>query len=342
MIRVLDARLDDGSPCIILESVGTITMAAAVGADGPRPGEEAIELVRTVAGVLEDAHRLGLAHGRLGPGQVFLVDGRPRLDFTGIDAGFPVGSTSARMLDLACRDSRASGGPASDRAADLYGLGVLIVWLLTGGTSPADRASCIAGRVADSRLGDLVRELLADEPADRPSAREVRERLSGTASDAGAAPVPFDATDDWSAPAAGLVPSSWPTRPGKSDSLIVGFGLKSDIPAHGTLVLDAGCPRLGRYRLLDKLGEGGQGIVYRAEDPAQGITVAIKVLRSDRADDATVLRRFRKEARLMAEANNPQVVNLLEFNEEDGIPYLVLEFVAGDSLSGLLTDRARL
>ena len=63
------------------------------------PGEEAIELVRTVAGVLEDAHRLGLAHGRLGPGQVFLVDGRPRLDFTGIDAGFPVGSTSARMLD---------------------------------------------------------------------------------------------------------------------------------------------------------------------------------------------------------------------------------------------------
>src|SRR5207253_6807483 len=55
-----------------------------------------------------------------------------------------------------------------------------------------------------------------------------------------------------------------------------------------------------------------------------------------------VLRRFRKEARLMAEANNPYVVNLLEYNEEDGVPYLVLEFVAGASLSKLLAERTRL
>ncbi len=109
-----------------------------------------------------------------------------------------------------------------------------------------------------------------------------------------------------------------------------------------TLVLDAGRPRLGRYRLLDKLGEGGQGVVYRAEDPAEGGIVAIKVLRTDRSGNALGLRRFRKEARLMAEANNPHVVNLLEYNEEDGIPYLVLEFVAGESLARRLEERTRL
>ena len=94
--------------------------------------------------------------------------------------------------------------------------------------------------------------------------------------------------------------------------------------------------------MLEKLGEGGQGIVYRASDPADGSVVAIKVLRSEKAGNPTVLRRFRKEARLMAEANNPHVVNLLEFNEDDGIPYLVLEFVAGESLGKLLEEKTRL
>src|SRR5262249_34076332 len=113
-------------------------------------------------------------------------------------------------------------------------------------------------------------------------------------------------------------------------------------PVPKPLALEARRPRLGRYRLLEKLGEGGQGGVYRAEDPAEGSIGAVKILRTDRTADGAVLRRFRKEARLMAEANNPYVVNLLEDNEEDGLPYLVLEFVAGESLSHWLVERTRL
>ena len=60
------------------------------------------------------------------------------------------------------------------------------------------------------------------------------------------------------------------------------------------------------------------------------------------AANQTVLKRFHKEGRLMAEANNPHVVNLLEHNEDDGIPYLVLEFVAGASLGQLLEEKSRL
>src|SRR5205085_7451385 len=103
---------------------------------------------------------------RLGPGQVWLVDGNPpKLDFTGVDAGFPAGSDASRALDAACRDPQADGGLAAGRAGDLYSLGVLFVWLLTGRTDRSDRALAAAGLDAGSSLGGLIRELLVDDPA---------------------------------------------------------------------------------------------------------------------------------------------------------------------------------
>ena len=82
--------------------------------------------------------------------------------------------------------------------------------------------------------------------------------------------------------------------------------------------------------------------MYRAQDLADNSIVALKVLRTDRAVRPEALKRFRKEARLLAESNNPHVVNLLEFNDEDSIPYLVLEFVAGKNLHDLITEQTRL
>ena len=145
----------------------------------------------------------------------------------------------------------------------------------------------------------------------------------------------MDATGNWVMPSAGLSQSSLLAQSARAESVVDGFGA-------GTIILDKGVPRLGRYRLLEMLGEGGQGVVHRAEDPSDGSIVAIKILRTDRVDNPDVLRRFRKEARLMAEANNPHVVNLIEFNEDDGIPYMVLEFVAGESLGHLLAKQVHL
>ena len=118
VVRVLDPGLDRDPPHVALEWVGGTTLADAAGSSAPMPRAAATELAGSLAAALEEAHRLGLAHGRLGPGQVFLVNGRPRLDFTGIDAGFPVGSPASRALDADCRDpqSDAGGGPAADRA----------------------------------------------------------------------------------------------------------------------------------------------------------------------------------------------------------------------------------
>ena len=84
------------------------------------------------------------------------------------------------------------------------------------------------------------------------------------------------------------------------------------------------------------------GAVYRGEDPADGSPVAIKVLRGSWARRPEALRRLYKEARLLAEANNPFVANLIELNEDDGVHFLALEYVRGSSLADVLARRGRL
>ena len=318
-IRVLELGLEHDPPYIVMEWVGVTTLADSLRASGSKSRQEAIELIHAVAGAIKSAHRLGLPHGRLSPGQVLLAGPtQTKLDFTGAEVGFPGEPEPV---------PNASNVTAS-AAADLYSLGALLAWLLSGRRDRIREVPSEADLTDASFLGDLVRDLLADDPSERPTAREVLQRLDELL-------TPIDATGNWATPDDGLAQSSLLARPIRAESVVECFGA-------GTIVLDKGAPRLGRYRLLEKLGEGGQGVVHRAEDPADGSIVAIKILRTDRVDNPEVLRRFRKEARLMAEANNPHVVNLLEFNEDDGIPYMVLEFVAGDSLGQLLAERARL
>jgi serine/threonine protein kinase/class 3 adenylate cyclase len=91
--------------------------------------------------------------------------------------------------------------------------------------------------------------------------------------------------------------------------------------------------KLGRFRLLEMLGRGGMGEVYRAVDTSDNTIVAIKTLLPEFARKADALRRFNKEARLLREVNNPHVANLLELNEDDGIHYIAVEFVAGQSVA---------
>ncbi len=105
----------------------------------------------------------------------------------------------------------------------------------------------------------------------------------------------------------------------------------------------SGEPRvLGPYTLEEELGRGGMGIVFRAHDAALGRTVAVKVLRPELADEqarARVLREARAAARFRHE--HAVVVHAVD-HTPDGLPYLVMEHVAGPSLAGLLHSRGRL
>ena len=97
---------------------------------------------------------------------------------------------------------------------------------------------------------------------------------------------------------------------------------------------------LGKYRIERIIGSGGMGTVYEAEDLRLGRPVAIKVLRPAAGDFGDMGRRFRREARTIAQVTHPNLVTLLEFDLlDDGTPAMVMERVEGGSLRELLQRR---
>jgi len=98
--------------------------------------------------------------------------------------------------------------------------------------------------------------------------------------------------------------------------------------------------QLGKYLIEAELGRGGMGVVYRAHQPSLERTVAIKLLSSDLIGDPDGVRRFRLEAKSVAKLNHPNIVQVYDIEEEENLLYLVMEFVDGESLDGLITKEA--
>src|SRR6266536_1672023 len=94
--------------------------------------------------------------------------------------------------------------------------------------------------------------------------------------------------------------------------------------------------KLGPYEILGPLGAGGMGEVYRARDTRLDRLVAIKALPDAFARDPTRLARFQREARLLASLMHPNVAAIHGLEEADGAPYLVLEYVEGETLADRL------
>ncbi len=91
--------------------------------------------------------------------------------------------------------------------------------------------------------------------------------------------------------------------------------------------------KLSHYELLDKLGEGGMGALYRARDTRLNRTVAIKVLRDGNAHDPDLAQRLLQEARAASQLNDPRIVTIYEVDESPGREFIAMEYVAGEPLS---------
>ncbi|HEV3255671.1 MAG TPA: protein kinase [Gemmataceae bacterium] len=97
--------------------------------------------------------------------------------------------------------------------------------------------------------------------------------------------------------------------------------------------------KLGKFELIDVVGTGAFGTVYMARDPELHRTVAIKVPRSGSLGSRESMDRFLREARSVAQLRHPSIVPVHEVGQEDGLPYLVSEFVRGTTLADVLTGR---
>lgn len=90
---------------------------------------------------------------------------------------------------------------------------------------------------------------------------------------------------------------------------------------------------LGHFRLIEEIGAGGMGVVYRAWDTRLERDVAVKVLNAKTLSDASARKRFRREALILSRLNHPNVEAVYDFHSEQGVEYLVLEYVPGTSLN---------
>jgi serine/threonine protein kinase/class 3 adenylate cyclase len=194
-----------------------------------------------------------------------------------------------------------------------------------------------------TRLGALLRRwfptdaiaqaMMSSNPAERPTADEVARHFARIPSQVAVSSVALDVT------AVSEIAADVPDE--------------IDPPAE--VGLRPG-DRVGRFVLREQLGEGGMGTVFKADDPLDGTTVAVKVLRPTVASNEAARKRFVKEARLAAAVNTPFVTRLIEANTDGERSYLALEFVAGESVGraikrgdrfdertalGLIADAAR-
>jgi serine/threonine protein kinase len=97
--------------------------------------------------------------------------------------------------------------------------------------------------------------------------------------------------------------------------------------------------QLGSYLILDLLGAGGMGEVYRAKDSRLDRTVALKVLSPDVSSDKRRMMRFRQEAKVASSLNQPNILTIFEFGEADGLSFLATEFIDGETLRNYLRGK---
>lgn len=133
---------------------------------------------------------------------------------------------------------------------------------------------------------------------------------------------------------------------------LLGDSIKSMLPSSGYAIFALYAPnrtvrvnrptKIGKYEVIDVIGRGGMGVVYKATDPFLDRTVAIKMMTGGYAEEPDLLKRFYREAQSTASLQHPNIVTVYDLGDQDGNPYLVMEYLEGESLDASISARRAL
>ncbi len=279
---------------------------------GPRPIPTAHVLVRDLLGALEHAHARGVILRRIVPMSLMLeISGRAVItDLRYANwclAHIPPDDQGASG-PFAAPEVRAGG--TGEPASDAYAVAAIVYYALTGQEPDADPAKIVPPRrlrpAVPKALERVLLRALQLQPADRYFT--ATEMLEDFVSDAG----------------------------------------EFQGPAAAPHVLEAGFERRLRralgddYELLEEIGWGGFGRVYRARDLGLEREVAMKVLHPSLTADFGVIERFRREAQLAARLRHPNIVSIYDIRERAGLQWYTMELVPGSNLAQLVRERGPL
>ncbi len=315
LLQIAARDLDSSSPWIaLLRNEGS--PLSEVIKQKPVDEDTTWALTLALARGLRELHRFGLFHGELCPSAIQMVDGAPVIDVCGTETMPPpyLSWDSADRTALA----REHKDGLTCVESDVFGVAQIALFCIRGGAAAKGEPLRIAEPI--SRFLDSMR---SGPPEMRPTSAEVVHFFSSIAETGQEDTLPVDG-----ALQKDTVPDS---------AAAASVAHRESVPEPVT----AGST-LGPYKLLACIGKGGMGEVYRAESLVDGTTVAIKVLTPEALGSEEAMKRFRREARVMARVRSPYVANLLDANEDRGVFYMALEFVAGMSLDDLLEKEGHL
>lgn len=328
----------DARPAVIVVGHSATSLADVGCLNGRASGDDVVAVVghlAALARVLAVAHAEGVVHGALTPSAVRIVDDvagparsapgplgpRVGVAFLGLRTEQP----SDELARALCPNLFVDDGEphSSDDAWSFGGLLCLLtvgrgraLELLSNGPREAATAAMSAPMdQSEHPLMMLARDLLDSEPAWRPTLSDVSARL-----------------DHLHATLLGKTRGEAKTAASHTDVI-------EDADEDEVASVEPEPTRIGRFRFTGKLGAGAMGAVYRGVDEDSGAVVAVKLLKKEGVPSPKALRRFRKEARLLAELTTPGIARFIDAGDENGQLYLVTELVEGTNLNIVVKNR---